>query len=145
MANASDAANTTPDVPSTTDAGPGRSPPTPRAPAAWSPAPDKPPFFFEIGTKDGVVQPDVVAQWAANAPNAMALQYVPALKSFTAIAMDIGDKDSLITGNEAMTDLLTRLGVAHSYAVYDGNHVDHVKERFKDFVLPFFAQHLATK
>lgn len=115
------------------------------AASAWSPAPDRPPFFLEIGTRDGVVQPDVVAQWAANAPNAMAPQYVPALKSFTAIAMDIGDKDSLITGNKAMTDLLTRLGVTHSYAVYDGNHVDHVKERFKDFVLPFFAGHLATK
>ena len=35
----SEAAKTTPDVPSTTDAGPGRSTPTPSAPAAWSPAP----------------------------------------------------------------------------------------------------------
>jgi hypothetical protein len=59
--------------------------------------------------------------------------------------MDVGDKDSLIDGNKAMTDLLTRFGIAHSYTVYDGNHTDHVKDRFKDHVLPFFAQHLATK
>ena len=32
------AAKTTPEVPSTTDSGPGRSTPTPSAPAAWSPA-----------------------------------------------------------------------------------------------------------
>ena len=38
-ANRSKAANTTPEVPSATDSGPGRSTPTPTAPAAWSPAP----------------------------------------------------------------------------------------------------------
>src|SRR4029453_6907519 len=32
-------AKTTPEVPSTTESGPGRSTPTPSAPAAWSPAP----------------------------------------------------------------------------------------------------------
>jgi len=115
------------------------------AAAAWSPAPDKPPFFLDLGTKDGEIQPTVLAQWAANAPNAMVPQYLPALKGMTAIALDIGDKDGLIRDNAALTALLTRFGVAHSYDVYDGDHVNRVPERLRDFVLPFFAKHLAVK
>ena len=115
------------------------------AAAAWSPAPDKPPFFLEHGTKDDEVQPTVLAQWAANAPNAMVPQYVPALRSMTAIALDIGDKDGLIRDNGALTALLNRLGVNHSYDVYDGDHMNRVPQRFRDFVLPFFAQHLARE
>lgn len=115
------------------------------AAAAWSPAPDKPPFFIDLGTKDGVVQPQVLAQWAANAPNALVLQYSPALKSMTAIALDVGDKDGLKADNDLMTGLLTRSGVRHSYQVYDGDHGNRVPSRFREFVLPFFAQHLAVK
>lgn len=113
--------------------------------AAWSPAPHKPPLFLEVGTRDGVVQPDVLAQWAANAPNAMVPQYAGALKGMTAIAMDIGDKDSLLTGNQEMSALLTNFGVRHSFATYDGDHMNRVGARFREFVLPFFALHLATK
>jgi hypothetical protein len=44
--------------------------------AAWSPNPKNPPFFFDLPSKDGKIQPDVVARWAANAPLAMIDQYV---------------------------------------------------------------------
>ncbi|MBB5984555.1 alpha/beta hydrolase [Sphingobium lignivorans] len=115
------------------------------AAAAWSPAPDKPPFFLDFGTKDGVVQPGVLAQWAANAPHAMVPQYLPALRSMKAIAMDVGDKDFLLVDNQEMTRLLTRFGVPHSYSIYDGDHGNRVAERFRAFVLPFFAEHLATQ
>src|SRR5690349_7662200 len=39
--------------------------------AAWSPNPDNPPFYLDLPTKGGVVQPEVLAKWAANAPLAM--------------------------------------------------------------------------
>lgn len=115
------------------------------AAAAWSPAPDKPPFFLDLGTKDGVVQPGVLAQWAANAPHALVPQYLPALRSMKAIAMDVGDKDFLLADNQEMTRLLTRFGVPHSYSIYEGDHGNRVAERFRAFVLPFFAEYLATK
>jgi hypothetical protein len=47
--------------------------------------------------------------------------------------------------NEAMTALLTRFGVTHSFTLYDGDHGNRVHDRFREFVLPFFAQHLAVK
>ena len=36
--------------------------------AAWSPNPKSPPLYLDLPTKDGVVQQDVLARWAANAP-----------------------------------------------------------------------------
>lgn len=112
--------------------------------SAWSPAPDKPPFYLEWPAKDGEVDPRVLAQWHANSPNAMVPQYTDALKSMTAIALDIGDKDGLLPGNREMDRLLERFGIAHSFTVYDGDHGNRVPQRFREFVLPFFAQHLAT-
>lgn len=113
--------------------------------AAWSPAPEKAPLYLELPTKDGELQPKVVAQWQANSPNAMVPQYVPALKSMRAIAVDIGDQDGLLAGNQEMDRLLTRFGVTHSFQIYEGDHGNRVPIRFKDYLLPFFAQHLATK
>ena len=115
------------------------------AAAAWSPAPDKPPFYLDLGTRDGYVQPAVIAQWAANAPLAMAPQYLPALKSLTAISMDVGDKDTLVKDVGDMARLFERIGVAHTYTVYDGDHGNRVRERFRSFVLPFFAEHLVKE
>jgi enterochelin esterase-like enzyme len=115
------------------------------AAAAWSPAPDKAPFFLDLGTNKGELQPAVVAQWAANAPLAMAPQYLPGLKSLKAIALDVGDKDTLVKDVGDMATLLRRMGVAHDYAVYDGDHGNRVPQRFREFVLPFFAKNLASE
>jgi len=115
------------------------------AAAAWSPAPDKPPFYLDLGTKDGAVQPAVIAEWAANAPLALVPQYARALRAMTAIAMDVGDKDFLLADNQAMDRELGRFGVAHDFTLYEGDHGNRVAARFRQFVLPFFAAHLATE
>ena len=112
---------------------------------AWSPAPDKPPYYADFAFKDGAVDPLVLAEWAANSPLAMAPQYALGLKSMAAIAMDVGDKDGLVKDDTAIHESFGRLGVAHQFEVYDGNHVNHIAERFQAKVLPFFAQHLAMK
>ena len=39
--------------------------------AAWSPNPKNPPLYLDLPVKDGKLQPDVIAKWAANAPLAM--------------------------------------------------------------------------
>ncbi|MBO9711150.1 MAG: alpha/beta hydrolase, partial [Caulobacter sp.] len=44
--------------------------------AAWSPNPKKPPFYVDLPTSKGVVDPSVLARWAANAPLSMLDQYV---------------------------------------------------------------------
>ena len=44
----------------------------------------------------------------------------------------------------AIHEELLRFGIAHDWAVYDGDHVNHIAERFDEVVLPFFAKHLDT-
>ena len=112
------------------------------AAAAWSPAPDRPPLFLEIGTNDGEVDPLVAAKWAANAPIAMVPQYVANLKRLKAIAMDVGDDDFLIRDNVGMHEELERFGVAHDWTLYDGDHGNRIADRFRDHVVPFFGRHL---
>jgi len=111
--------------------------------AVWSPNPANPPLYLDLPTKNGEVQADVAARWAANAPVAMLAQYVRNLKKLKAIALDIGRQDRLITSNEVFVDELERFGVPHSYETYEGDHGSRVHERIEQNVLPFFSQQLS--
>ena len=110
--------------------------------AAWSPNPMNPPQFFDMPEKDGEAQPLVTARWLANSPLVMVDQYVPNLKKYRALAMDCGLQDGLIASNQDLDQALVRLGVAHSFETYEGDHMNRVKERFETKVLPFFSSHL---
>jgi hypothetical protein len=69
-------------------------------------------------------------------------QYVPNLKTYRAFAMDVGDADTLAGSNKQLDQSLTRLGVPHTFQVYEGNHTNHVKDQFEAKVLPFFSANL---
>ena len=60
------------------------------------------------------------------------------LKRYRAIAIDVGDKDPLGASNIDLDKALTRLGVAHTFEVYDGDHGNRVGARFLSHLLPFF-------
>ncbi len=111
--------------------------------AAWSPNPKNPPLYLDLPVKDGQPQADVIAKWAANAPLAMVGQYVPHLKMYKAVAMEIGTKDSLYRTNKQLHEMFEAFGVTHGYDEYDGDHTNRVFERIEKNVLPFFSQHLA--
>ena len=63
--------------------------------AAWAPNPQKPPLYFDLPTKDGDPQPEIVAKFTANAPLVFVDQYIGNLKQYRAIAIDVGDQDGL--------------------------------------------------
>lgn len=113
------------------------------ASAAWTPNAKRPPFFMDLPTANGVIQKEVVAKYAANAPTVMVPQYARQLKRYKAIALDVGLKDPLLPGNVAIDQALTRSGVTHTYETYDGDHVNRVSQRFEMQVLPFFSRQLA--
>lgn len=110
--------------------------------AAWSPDPQNPPLFFDPLEKDGEFQPLVAARYLANSPLVMVDQYVPNLKKYRAIALEVGLQDTLLHSNEDLDKALTKLGVTHTFETYEGNHTNHVKERFEEKVLPFFSENL---
>jgi enterochelin esterase-like enzyme len=110
--------------------------------AAWSPDPKNPPLYLDLPFKDGVVQADVLAKWAANAPLAFVDQYIGNLKQYRAIAIDVGDQDGLRTDTAKLHDVLDRYGIANSFEVYPGTHTSAVADRFQNHVLPFFSKNL---
>jgi S-formylglutathione hydrolase FrmB len=111
--------------------------------ATWSPNPSKPPFYADMATKGGVIDPLVLAKWSANAPVAMVPQYVPELRSLTAIGIDTGDKDFVNVDDKAMHEELLKFGIKHDWELYEGDHGNRVSERLEKVVFPFFAKHLA--
>ena len=110
--------------------------------AAWAPNPMNPPQYFDLPTKDGELQPLIAAKWLANSPLVMIDQYVPSLKRYRAIAIDVGDKDPLGTSNVDLDKALTRLGIPHTFELYDGDHGNRVGARFVSHLLPFFSRQL---
>lgn len=110
--------------------------------AAWAPNPMNPPQFFDLPEKDGQLQPLIAAKWVANSPLVMVDQYVPSLRMYHAIALDVGLQDTLLTNNQDLDKALTRLGVPHTFETYEGDHMSRVKERFAANVLPFFSANL---
>lgn len=110
--------------------------------AAWAPNPDHPPEYFDLPFKNGELDPLVAAKWMANAPLVMVDQYVPSLKRYRAIALDVGNADPLRADNLNLDAALKRLRVAHQFEEYEGDHGNRIRERFASKLLPFFSEHL---
>lgn len=110
--------------------------------AAWAPDPKNPPLYFDLPTKDGVLQPEIAAKYAANAPLAFVDQYIGNLKQYRAISMDVGDQDGLRFDATKLHTILDNYGVANSFEIYSGTHVSAVADRFQNHVMPFFSKNL---
>jgi S-formylglutathione hydrolase FrmB len=110
--------------------------------AAWSPDPKNPPLYLDLPVKDGVVQHDVLAKWAANAPLAFVDQYIGNLRQYRAIAIDVGDQDGLRAGAEKLHEVLDNYGIANAFELYHGTHTSAVAVRFQNHVMPFFSKNL---
>ena len=110
--------------------------------AAWSPNPKNPPLYLDLPMKDGTARPEVLAKWAANAPLAFIDQYIGNLRQYRAIALDVGDQDSLRTDAGKLHDVLDLYTIANNFEVYSGTHTSAVAVRFQNHVLPFFSKSL---
>jgi enterochelin esterase-like enzyme len=110
--------------------------------AAWAPDPKNPPLYFDLPTKDGVPQPEIMAKYSANAPLAFVDQYIGNLKQYRAISIDVGDQDGLRFDAIKLHTILDNYGIANSFEIYSGTHTSAVADRFQNHVLPFFAKNL---
>jgi enterochelin esterase-like enzyme len=110
--------------------------------AAWAPDPKKPPLYFDLPTKDGEPQPEIMAKFTANAPLVFIDQYIGNLKQYKAISIDVGDQDGLRTDTSKLHDVLDKYGIANSFEIYSGTHTSAVADRFQNHVMPFFSKTL---
>jgi S-formylglutathione hydrolase FrmB len=112
--------------------------------AAWSPNPKNPPLYLDLPIKNGEVQSDVLARWAANAPLAFVDQYIGNLRRYNGIAMDVGDQDGLRVDAGKLHDVLDSYGIPNTFEIYHGTHTSAVADRFQNHVMPFFSEHLCA-
>jgi S-formylglutathione hydrolase FrmB len=110
--------------------------------AAWSPDLKNPPLYLDLPYKDGVVKPDILAKWAANAPLAFIDQYIGNLRQYHAIGIDVGDQDGLRADTTTLHEVLEKYGIANIFEIYHGTHTSAVADRFQNHVLPFFSKNL---
>jgi S-formylglutathione hydrolase FrmB len=109
--------------------------------AAWSPNPTKPPLYLDLPVGDD--RDVVLAKWAANAPLAFVDQYIRNLRTYRAIAIDVGDQDGLRVDAGKLHDVLTSYGIANDFEIYPGTHTSDVAVRFQEHVVPFFSRTLS--
>jgi len=109
--------------------------------AAWSPNPKAPPLYLDLPVGDK--QSQVLGEWAANAPLAFIPQYVSGLKRYNAVALDVGDQDTLRFDTAKLHEIMDANGIANSFEIYPGTHTSNVAFRFQDFVMPFFSKNLS--
>lgn len=115
--------------------------------AVYSPDLDRPPLFVDLPYRlrgDSLVPVESVKKrWTASLMNAVPA-HASSLKQM-AVAFDAGTADGFedIPQNVSKLDsLLTRLGVAHTAELYDGDHLSRIRERLEAKVFPFFSQNL---
>lgn len=114
--------------------------------AVWSPNPDNPPFYIDLPFKDGQIQLDVVARWAANAPLVMVHQYIPQLQSFDQIYVDAGDSDFGIAETvKEIQSIFDSYSVGYWSEIYEGDHVNRIHERITEHLMPMFSEVLDTE
>jgi enterochelin esterase-like enzyme len=118
---------------------------------AWSPNPNKPPFFCDFpfsyqGDKMIVNQP-ALEKWEANMPVYMVDKYADNLRKMTAIKLDWGRNDSprFPVQIGMLSQRLENLGINHFSEEYIGDHSNKIwtmDGRVLNDLLPFFNDYL---
>jgi len=118
---------------------------------AWSPNPNKPPFYCDLPfTYEGdslIVNAAVVEKWNQNMPVYMVDKYASNLRKLKALKLDWGRNDASRFPVQCgmFSQRLENLGIDHFAEEYIGNHVNKiwtVDGRVLNDLLPFFNDYL---
>jgi len=123
------------------------------ASAAFTPDRAKPPFFVELPfiEKQGLIVQNepIYSRFRSKMPLYMIENYRQNLLKLRGISIDVGEVDEFthIRRSTAMlSDELSKRGIPHSFEIYKGgDHGNKVRERFDNFVVPFFSRVLEQK
>ncbi|WP_104419510.1 alpha/beta hydrolase [Neolewinella xylanilytica] len=119
---------------------------------AWSPNPDKPPFYadvpFTYRNDSLVVHPEVLEKWYAEMPVHMIPDHLTQLQSLRGIALDWGRNagDRFVRQCEMFSQRLENVGIEHQAEEYIGTHTSGIftrEGRVPTDMLPFFAHRLS--
>ncbi len=121
---------------------------------AFSPNPEKPPFFADLpfeSADGGLVKTAAHASWTQRMPLYTVEHHVAALRSLRGLRFDSGRYDAythIPPTNRALSERLTQLQIPHVFEEYNGGHNDRVwgeEGRLAADVLPWFSRLLARQ
>jgi S-formylglutathione hydrolase FrmB len=117
---------------------------------AFSPNPNKPPFFadFPFALVNGKLQPSepTYSKWQENFPVLMVGKYRPNLSKLRGLRFDSGYEDEyrfIPVNCRALSTALTGSGIDHIFEEYNGDHRNRIwgrNGRLYTEVLPYFGQ-----
>jgi S-formylglutathione hydrolase len=115
--------------------------------AAFSPNLQNPPFGVDWPfDAKGEPVPEVISRWKANLLDAVASRYADGSPRLHALGFEVGRQDEnkdIVIGAKKLDRQMTKLGVEHNYAEYDGSHSSRIGERMEKVVLPFLSKNLS--
>lgn len=114
--------------------------------AAFSPNPNRPPFYVDfpfefVNGQLKQVEP-VVNRWRKSNPLEVLDQYRSNLLQMRGIGFDVGTSDQskgIPVSTRTLHQALTKAGIPHVFEEYDGGHNNRIRERMVTKVLPFFS------
>jgi S-formylglutathione hydrolase len=116
--------------------------------AAFAPDSSKPPLFFSVRQQrhNGVVtvNPAAAKEWDSHIPLLMVSPYRANLLRMRAVQFDVGAQDEAVPPVDLMRldTALTRAGIPHTFALFEGTHTSRITERLATRLLPFFSRAL---
>jgi pimeloyl-ACP methyl ester carboxylesterase len=115
--------------------------------AAFSPDPNSGPLFagFPYEDRGGDLLPREPAwsKWRAKMPVYVASEYKTSLLRLHGLAIDYGYEEEfshIPIAVQLFSTQLDKMAVPHTVSGYTGTHSDHIRERFENFVLPYFSR-----
>ncbi|MBN1349718.1 esterase [candidate division KSB1 bacterium] len=115
--------------------------------AAFTPDSSYTPFMcrFPLKSNGDLIEP-VWQVWLRHDPISMVDKHKENLMKLKNIKFDCGTVDEyLLTGNQNFSRKLTTENISHTYVEYEGDHLNKIKTRISDHLLPFFSNSFAEK
>jgi S-formylglutathione hydrolase len=86
--------------------------------------------------------------WEAVSPDSLVARHRGGLARLRGIGFDAGTEDAfrhIPASARALSEALSRAGIAHTFELYAGTHGSHVPERLRTHALPFLSERLAAQ
>ena len=117
------------------------------AAAAFTPDSSCTPFRCRFPLKpNGDLIESVWQTWLRHDPISMVDQYKENLMRLIKFKFDCGTGDEyFLTGNQNFSRKLTTENISHTYVEYEGDHLNKIKTRISDHMLPFFSNSFTEK
>ncbi|WP_340113716.1 BspA family leucine-rich repeat surface protein [Maribellus mangrovi] len=112
--------------------------------AAFSPDSFALPFYaqFPLNTSGEMVD-SIWQKWLLHDPITVVAGFKNNLEKIKAIQFDCGTNDELFNQNKDFSEVLSDLGIEHTFEQYLGDHWNKLTERIENKLLPFFSANLS--